>query len=317
MPGRLRTSFRSGNLAEDLGLLLLKGTAAVAEVARPEDVGLDAVANLLRRDTDGNCYAEDSFLVQLKAESVTTLEYKDHELAWFLAQTQPMFFGLVSLAKSEVSLYPTIHVNQAVLALHAKSVTIKFGVSDILPLLPGQEWGRWSGGGEWHAKVWLGPPLLRWSLADLTTPGWAQRTYAILKRFLVLARWELELLSFGHWSCLQWQPNDLESISSSPFSSKTTNEDLPSLVGRLNPCFRSLLLRAIAMPGDRGLSLCNSLLSVVAALRPYGMDLDPDNFFATVSASIRKSSILAPYQPPPATEHTSAQSQPSAAAGGP
>jgi hypothetical protein len=77
--------------------LLLKGTAAVAEVARPEDVGLAAVATLLRRDADGNCYAEDSFSVPLKAESATTLEYKDHELTWFLGQTQPMFIGRVSL----------------------------------------------------------------------------------------------------------------------------------------------------------------------------------------------------------------------------
>src|SRR5690242_8531402 len=102
MPGRLRTSYRSGNLAEDLDLLLLKGIAAVAEVPRPEDVGLDAVATLLRRDEDGNSYAEDSFLVQLKSESATTLEYKDHELAWLLAQTQPMFIGRISLAKSEI-----------------------------------------------------------------------------------------------------------------------------------------------------------------------------------------------------------------------
>ena len=69
MPGRLRTSFRSGNLAEHLGLLLLKGIAAVADVPRTEDVGLDAVATLLRRASDGNCYAEDGFVVQLKSYS--------------------------------------------------------------------------------------------------------------------------------------------------------------------------------------------------------------------------------------------------------
>jgi len=69
MPGRLRTSFRSGNLAEDLGLLLLKGIAAVADVPRTEDVGLDAIATLLRRASDGNCYAEDGFVVQLKSYS--------------------------------------------------------------------------------------------------------------------------------------------------------------------------------------------------------------------------------------------------------
>src|SRR5260221_10399644 len=126
MPGRLRSCFRSGNLAEHLGLLLLKGIAAVADVARPEDIGLDAIATLLRRDADGNCYAEDSFLVQLKSESVTALKYKDHELTWFLGQTQPMFIGHVSLTKSELSLYPTLHVNQAALALFAKRVTVQF-----------------------------------------------------------------------------------------------------------------------------------------------------------------------------------------------
>src|SRR6266550_3449609 len=85
MPGRLRNSFRSGNLAKHLGLLLLKGIAAVADVARPEDIGLDAIATLLRRDKDGNCYAEDSFLVQLKAASVTSVQYKGHELEWFVS----------------------------------------------------------------------------------------------------------------------------------------------------------------------------------------------------------------------------------------
>src|SRR5215510_13097759 len=107
MPGRLRTSFRSGNLAEHLGLLLLRGIAAVADVPRTEDIGLDAVATLLRRDTDGNCYAEDSFGVQLKAISEESLEYRDHGLNWFRAQSQPIFIGRVSLADAKISLCPT------------------------------------------------------------------------------------------------------------------------------------------------------------------------------------------------------------------
>src|SRR5439155_23385363 len=102
MPGRLRTSFRSGNLAEDLGLLLLKGIAAVADVPRPEDVGLDAIATLLRRGEDGNCYAEDGFVVQLKSASDGSIEYREHALSWFLGQTQPMFVGRVSLRDSKI-----------------------------------------------------------------------------------------------------------------------------------------------------------------------------------------------------------------------
>lgn len=61
MVGRLHARFRSGNIAEYLGVLLLKGIAAVPEVPRQEDVGIDAVANLLRQDPDGNSYAEDSW----------------------------------------------------------------------------------------------------------------------------------------------------------------------------------------------------------------------------------------------------------------
>src|SRR5438093_7366742 len=97
MPGRLRTSFRSGNLAEHLGLLLLKGIAAVADVPRTEDIGLDAVATLLRRDNDGNCYAEETFVVQLKSDSEKSIDYRDHGLSWFLGQSQPMFIARVSL----------------------------------------------------------------------------------------------------------------------------------------------------------------------------------------------------------------------------
>jgi len=53
---------------------MLNGIAAVADVPRPEGVGLDAVATLLRRDEDGDCYAEDSFVVQLKSDSETSMD---------------------------------------------------------------------------------------------------------------------------------------------------------------------------------------------------------------------------------------------------
>src|SRR3954469_3916408 len=172
MTGRLRGSFRSGNLAEHLGLLLLKGIAAVANVPRTEDVGLDAVASLLRRDLDGNCYAEDSFVVQLKSASVTTLEFRNHELRWLLGQSQPMFVGLVSLKKSQLSLYPTLNVNLAVLALHAKQVTLRFGTSGLLPLFAGTSTAGWAGGSDESATVWLGEPLLEWTLSDLANPNW-------------------------------------------------------------------------------------------------------------------------------------------------
>jgi len=179
-------------------------------------------------------------------------------------------------------------VNQAAQALHAKRVTLHFGVSDLQPFLRDQKWGRWTGNGEWGAKAWLGQPLLRWTLADLTDPDRTKRTYEILKRFLALARRELGLLSFGQSSILEWETNNLESISSRSFSMKGGNEDLASLAERLTPCLRAILMRAIMMPGDAGNSLSISLLAFCAALRDHGVDLDPDNLFAKLFVAVKQ-----------------------------
>ena len=279
MPGRLRSSFRTGNLTEHLGLLLLKGIAAVAEVARPEDIGLDAIATLLRRDDDGNCYAEDSFVVQLKSESAKNLKYQGHELEWFVGQSQPMFIGLVSLANSQISLYPTLFVNHAVLALHARKVTVRFGASDLPPFFAGQKWAAWKGESDHGATVWLGEPLLRWTLSDLVDQDWAKRTYDTLKLFLAVAHREIELLSFGQCSVLEWSTNDASSIKSQSGMMKGHPDDLESLADRCAPCFHAIMLSAMSMPDDSGNSLMISLITLAATLRNIGVEIDPDNLF--------------------------------------
>jgi len=79
---------------------LLKGIAAVAEVTRPEDIGLDAIATLLRLDNDGNFYAEDSFVVQLKADSVTSSVFGKF---FFALQTRPEKDDATPSASSDLS----------------------------------------------------------------------------------------------------------------------------------------------------------------------------------------------------------------------
>jgi hypothetical protein len=288
MPGRLRSSFRSGNLAEHLGLLLLKGIAAVAEVARPEDIGLDAIATLLRRDDDGNCYAEDSFVVQLKSDSATSIQYQDHELDWLVGQSQPMFIGRVSLADSQISLYPTLFVNQAALSLHARRVTVRFGTSGLPPFLAGQKWSPWRGEPDHSAAtVWLGEPVLTWTLSDLVDESWAARAYQTLKRFIRLARRELELVSLGQCSVIDWATNDPSTITSQPGIMKGHLDDLRSLADRCAPCLHAIMLCAISMPNEPGKSLVIALMALAAALRDIGVEIDPDNLFGKFSFSLR------------------------------
>lgn len=278
MPGRLRTNFRTGNLAEHLGLLLLKGISAVAEVARPEDVGLDAIATLLRRANDGNCYAEDTFVVQLKSESEESLSYKDHQLDWLVGQSQPMFIGRVSLRSSQISLYPTLFVNQAVLSLHAKAVSIRFGNSDLPSFLHGQKHCPWTGTPD-GANVWLGDPLLQWSIHDLVDKNWVQLAYTHLKTFLAVARRELDLLSFGQCSSITWTTNVPDSITADWAMLIGQPDEYASLVSRCAPVIRSLFHHAMTLPMSQGNPVMESLVQLVAVLRESGVDIDKANLF--------------------------------------
>lgn len=266
-------------------MFLLKGLAAVAEVARTEDVGMDAVAALLRRDQDGNLYAEDSFSVQFKSASTQTIAYDEHALLWLLDQSLPMFVGRVSLQESRLSLYPLINVNAAVFSLHARRATIRFGTSE-LPQLLGAPL-PWKGADGDEAIVWLGKPLLEWTPDQLTDSEWPELAYVVLKRFLGLARREYELISLKQSSLLTWDTNDPESIRSTLFMMKGHQDDLASIAERCTPGLRAIVMHAVAMPEQSANSLIAAAISLVAALRDIGIDIDSDELFSSAFTSLK------------------------------
>jgi hypothetical protein len=280
MAGRLHSQFRSGNIAEHLGLLLLKGIAAVADVPRQEDVGLDAVASLLRKGDDGNLYAEDSFFVQLKSESKRTLKYRGHALSWLLDQELPMFIGRVSVKDAAISLYPTLHVNQAVLALHAKETSIRFGTFKYQY--------PWQSEGTDSAIVYLGEPVLKWSVNDLGDMAWSRNAYEVMKQFLLFARREYELLSLGQCSRLEWRTNDKESIRSSFSMLKGNPAELQSLVKKSEAVLRALFFRAVWMREPSGDSLMIPIILLAKGLKENGVDIDPERLFEKFFVALRK-----------------------------
>ena len=288
MSGRLRASFRSGNLAEDLGFLLLKGIAAIADVPRQEDVGIDAIATLLRRDADGNCYAEDSFLVQLKSASTKQIEYNDHEIQWFVYHSQPMFIGLVSLEDAQISLYSTIFVNHAVKSLKPEKVTILFGASPLPPFIRGQEFSPWKDEPDRGLTVWLGEPVLKWTIGDLTNKMWVEDVYQFLKKFLAIVRHEIDLLSLGHLSSLNWQTNNIGSIIRQSGVSFGSSNNFSPIVERLAPCLQNLMLSALWNRDESWRALMIAMLDMKDALRNLGEDIDPENIFTRLFNSIEK-----------------------------
>ena len=100
-----------------------------------------------------------------------------------------MFVGVISRKDAKLSLYPTLRANQAVLALNATGIAVRFGESE-------SEY-PWAGSKTNFATVWLGPPLLTWTVDQMDDPAWRVLAYDTLKRFLGIARREYELLSLG------------------------------------------------------------------------------------------------------------------------
>jgi hypothetical protein len=75
MPGMRDRNLRSGDLHEELGILLLKEVALVAPVPRQEDAGSDAFATLIRPEGSRRLISDVSFMVQLKSASATSVSY--------------------------------------------------------------------------------------------------------------------------------------------------------------------------------------------------------------------------------------------------
>jgi hypothetical protein len=96
MPGSRDRNLRSGHAQEDFGCLLLKAIALVAPVPGPEDVGIDAVATLLRPETTRRLIPEDTFFVQIKASSESVVSYTTPDaVRWILELELPFFVGSV------------------------------------------------------------------------------------------------------------------------------------------------------------------------------------------------------------------------------
>lgn len=267
MVARLRTSFRYGNLAEHLGLLLLKGVAAVADVPRTEDVGLDAVANLLRFDSDGNSYAEESFGVQIKAASAkNSLRLRGHSLEWLLAQEHPLFLGCVSLESSSIELHPLLRINQAAFALHATELKVLCEASP-----HGHHWDKKAESAV--ATVWLGKPLMRWSLSDLKDKEWCNTSYKVMKRFLAFEKVERKLIAIGKVSRVEWETNEPGSIESRDLFSLGSFDRLKLIANDVVPNITQMLYCGVCLPADSRQRFMDRVVAVLSELQELGAEV--------------------------------------------
>jgi hypothetical protein len=198
MSKRIR-NYRSGDRAEDLGIFLLKAFCAVAPIPRQEDFGLaDAVATLLR--PEGKFwYAEDSFLVQFKSRTEKEVELTGPVFDRWLTQDLSILVGRVNLLEDTIELF-TLGTTLFDRRVHNANGLVVW-------LMDGEEGLR---DGVLHLK--LEKPILKWSVGDTENSDFTDQSYAILKHWLGLERWNRRYFRAGVDHEILWETNRMPAV---------------------------------------------------------------------------------------------------------
>lgn len=169
MPAFRPKNTRLGNVAEDIGLALLRGVTFVAPFPHPDDYGIDAIATLARDYDARRLIAESVFCVQLKKSSVTEISLTGDQINWLFNVPLPFYVGSVDVSTSTIKLYS----DQSLLfAERVKSDWTEMNiVFDQRPTEKDIE----------NGIVSLGSPIFSWQLSQLDSKDFRAGFYDVLK----------------------------------------------------------------------------------------------------------------------------------------
>ena len=204
MPARRGKNFRSGDLAEQLGMYLLQSVALVAPVPRTEDVGIDVVCTLISDYNPYSYLAEDSFYVQIKSSGVKEIEYSDIEVEWLTNLKLPFFIAMVNKAETKVSLYICKRLYDAI-AMKKDRSSIRLILADceddnVFDLVD-----------EEQTDIYLGIPIVEWSISDLMNNELNVKNlfFNIMKEHVRIIHEAMELYVLGCGMSYVWKTNEI------------------------------------------------------------------------------------------------------------
>jgi len=267
MAGRRHKDFRSGDLNEELGVLLIKGVAAVATVPRPEDVGVDAVATLLRDAENDLLIAENSFYIQFKSASDRKVKYADHEVRWLESLKLPFFIGSIRKPDSAIDLYPTHRLSQAMLEMQHKEVHLFLDTK------------KEGDAGRDVRYLNIGPPLLTWSTHDLANAEFAPHAYSVLKPYLEAEQRNIEYRGIRYLETIRWETGKPPKCEQSQmlFQSTGSDDEILRVFRSMAPHVHALGARAFSSKDQHGMEI---VLWLIDYMRGHGFDPDPNGTYA-------------------------------------
>lgn len=208
--GRL-ASYRHGDRAEDLGVVLLQSFCAVANVPRQEDWGVfDAIATVLRQEGK-LLFAESSFLIQFKSSGGKKFSFTGAKLDSLRSQDLPLFVASVNLAAASIELYPIAPAlddggyDPATFIFHIEKQEKYYISSDVF-------------------NVYIGPPALSWNLSDTSSPEFQGNTSRLLLIWLNILKNYVQRTKLGSFDKIIWSVNKAPDVARYVNRSHTRDE---------------------------------------------------------------------------------------------
>lgn len=269
MPGVRDRNLRSGDLHEELGLVLLRAIALVAPVPRPEDVGTDAFATLVRPDGSRRLLPDVSFLVQLKASSVSVVSYEGADaLNWVSNLEIPLFIGRVNLTAARIELFSTLRLHQILLETRYDAIHLLLDPDDESPLVAGER------------RANLGPPAHAWSLADADRPEFLTTAHTVLRPHVETLARNRRLRDIQYQEVLKWETGK-PPVGGAWMMSGPPSYDIRTTLNDMAPHVRRLLMEIHSKKryGD-----FKALINLVQMMRKWGVDPDPGNYGLLMAA---------------------------------
>ncbi len=245
--------------------------ALIAPVPRPEDVGCDAFATLVRPDGSRRLLPDVSFLVQLKSASVGEVGYtRPDEIAWLTNLEIPLFIGRTDLQRSRIELFSTLRLHQVLLEQAYQEIQL---LLDEAVESPGSPACR---------RINIGPPVHAWTLEDATKPDFLTTAHDILRPHIETLRRNLMLRSSGYQEMLRWETGRTPT-SSGIMMMVSPRDDLGETLRAMVPYIQRMSTEILAR---KRYGAFPSLLAMVETMRQWGVDPDPAGAMVRATAAM-------------------------------
>jgi hypothetical protein len=267
--GRLAANFRRANIAEGLAVQMLRPFAAIAQVPREEDHGIDVIGTLLRRE-GRTLVAAASFVVQVKTYTAPHFTFVGDGVRWLKELELPYFPMVANLDEGKVDLF----------SLNEHHGKIHNTLVDKYVFVPTWEEMAQDPGDDYF---WLGEPLMSWTIADCAHPefpGWA---YSVLAPAIAIERSNLQSAPLSRFISLKgrsysFADRNEEGVAVSPPSIGSVTNECPQNAQAICDALETVIGSFVKLKVERSPSdPTKAIRELRELLRSLDFEPDPRN----------------------------------------